>query len=534
MSEIELKSLIKKREYEFKCMQIIYDLSLSVSQNISKLSSFKARYKSIEKIRNNYVELCEEIDKLQLNLNPKYSIDNQVLLSFDELYFAAIEFADSLENSVPAQLEPCLSHSSITPVKLLKLQIPKFDGCIENWQTFKDSYEPLVHNNVSLPDIEKFYYLLSCLSGSALSLAKGVPITSSNYNVVFSALLERYDNKRILATTYLEKIFQLSMIQKPTLENLSNLTNILFESVNALRALNIKDLGEFILFFIASRPLDLETRRRFELQNKNEIPTFDNFVSYLQNYIKVLEVSQPALPAPSNLSSGLTNKQIRTNKVNNNYRNQRPSFTTSSKLNNINNQVICVCCNEKHSIYRCAKMHSMTIDQRQNLVKKLCLCINCLRPGHDNKICKSKSTCFICNAKHNTLLHVENKKISITENSNLSASSDSSTALTCMTKTPSASTKILGTAVVRLRLADGSLQHARALIDSGSMDSFIIVRELLNPPSNGMPVRLEIFIVMSHSMLSTVTITWHASALHVINPYIFESVEKIKKKNLLL
>lgn len=55
----------------------------------------------------------------------------------------------------------------------------------------------------------------------------------------------------------------------------------------------------------------------------------------------------------------------------------------------------------------------------------------------------------------------------------------------------------------------------------------LIDQGLANPLSNGIFVRLEIHIVISHS---TVTITWHASVLHFLNLYIFESVDEIWKK----
>lgn len=478
MTDVELQSYLKRREYEFKNMQIIYDLIKIAKENITKLTTFKARYKKIEKIRENFIETSDYINKLQLKINPNFNIDNGALLSFDELYYAAVEFADSLESSAitNSQFDSCRRQSTISQVKLPKLQIPKFDGYIENWQTFKDSYVPLIHSNVSLSDTEKFHYLLSCLSGSALSLAKGIPITSSNYSVVYGALLDRYDNKRILATTYLEKIFKLAPIQRPTLNSLSELTNILYESVNALRALNIDELGEFVLFYIASRSLDVETRKRFELQNNDEIPKFNNLVIYLQNYIKVLEVSQPV----STTASNQTNKQFRNNKVDSAARLQRPSLVATTKQfpnnNNKANPIVCTCCNENHSIYRCGKMHSMSIEQRQKFVRDLKLCANCLRPGHDSAGCTSKSTCFVCNAKHNTLLHVEKRTV-LTQSVDSNSTATSSTSLSSATKSkgsiPSAITKILGSAVVRIRHADGSYQYARALIDSGSMDSFI-------------------------------------------------------------
>lgn len=51
---------------------------------------------------------------------------------------------------------------------------------------------------------------------------------------------------------------------------------------------------------------------------------------------------------------------------------------------------------------------------------------------------------------------------------------------------------------------------------SGMSYSLIIDQELLNLPSNRIPVRLEIFAVMSHNILSTVIIAWQTSALHTL------------------
>nr|XP_049695197.1 uncharacterized protein LOC126054293 [Helicoverpa armigera] len=121
-------------------------------------------------------------------------------------------------------------------------------------------------------------------------------------------------------------------------------------------------------------------------------------------------------------------------------------------------------------------MHSMSVDQRRILVKDLRLCSNCLRPGHDSVNCKSKLSCYICKERHNTLLHIERQsKETQAGDSKVTVRAGSSTTLTCSSTTaePFKSTKILGTAVVRLLHSDGSMQYARALIDSGSMDSLI-------------------------------------------------------------
>lgn len=52
-----------------------------------------------------------------------------------------------------ASSEKLQQHS---PVKLPKIEVPKFDDDLKKWQTFSDIFESLVHNTDSLTNIEKF------------------------------------------------------------------------------------------------------------------------------------------------------------------------------------------------------------------------------------------------------------------------------------------------------------------------------------------------------------------------------------------
>ena len=50
------------------------------------------------------------------------------------------------------------------------------------------------------------------------------------------------------------------------------------------------------------------------------------------------------------------------------------------------------------------------------------------------------------------------------------------------------------------------------------------------PSTNGRPVRLKLDTLIVYSILWVIATTWQASAVHVIKPFSFESVKKIKKK----
>ena len=57
--------------------------------------------------------------------------------------------------------------------KLPKLSLAKFKGEVTRWNTFWDSFESAIHNNIS--KIDKFNYLNSLLEGIALRVFKDLP-----------------------------------------------------------------------------------------------------------------------------------------------------------------------------------------------------------------------------------------------------------------------------------------------------------------------------------------------------------------------
>lgn len=59
--------------------------------------------------------------------------------------------------------------------KLPKLTLPIFTGNILEWQTFWDSFESSVHNNLSLSDVQRFSYLKSLLQDDAARVIEGFP-----------------------------------------------------------------------------------------------------------------------------------------------------------------------------------------------------------------------------------------------------------------------------------------------------------------------------------------------------------------------
>ncbi|XP_025419127.1 uncharacterized protein LOC112689565 [Sipha flava] len=148
-------------------------------------------------------------------------------------------------------------------VPLPKIQLPSFYGSLLEWRSFRDIYVSLVHDNTGIGDAERFHFLLSCLSGDALAVVKAIPLSANNYALAWEALSVRFDNKRLLASAHLDKLFAFKPITHQSLPALTSFINTFKENVAIIKALGVNDLSSFLLFHMGSRVLDPTTIQLF-------------------------------------------------------------------------------------------------------------------------------------------------------------------------------------------------------------------------------------------------------------------------------
>jgi len=80
-------------------------------------------------------------------------------------------------------------------------------------------------------DIDKFTYLLGCLSGPALSVVAAFQVSEENYKKALERLKERYDKKVLILLEHVSSLFSISQMRK---SDSSSLREIL-DTVAALR-----------------------------------------------------------------------------------------------------------------------------------------------------------------------------------------------------------------------------------------------------------------------------------------------------------
>ena len=124
----------------------------------------------------------------------------------------------------------------------------------------------------------------------------------------------------------------------------------------------------------------------------------------------------------------------------------------------------------------------MCHSDKLSLLRSNGVCINCLRPGHYTRSCKSLHKRRACQRHHYTLLHIEEKNTppvgttldtadSATPSGSSAQNSDST-----LIATTGIRSDILMTCRVVVKSSHGSKMEARALLDSGSSVSFVSQR----------------------------------------------------------
>ena len=131
------------------------------------------------------------------------------------------------------------------------LKMPKFDGNTRNgFLSMNNQFIASVDSNSSIPDIQKFNYLKSALSGEALQLVAHIPLYTSNYKVALKSLRERYNIKRLIINSHIDKIVQLKPVVNESAVELRKLMVVFEENLMTLDALNVKGGDPFLIRFL--------------------------------------------------------------------------------------------------------------------------------------------------------------------------------------------------------------------------------------------------------------------------------------------
>lgn len=292
-------------------------------------------------------------------------------------------------------------HSS-SLAKLPKITIPTFSGKYEEWTTFKDLFVSLVHKNRSLDNVQRLHYLKGHVTGEAELLIRHTPIADSNYERCWELLESRYSNKRFLSNAILNKLFGQRSMKLESSTSIKELIDTTSDCLRALEALEVDvSTWDIIIIHIVGSKLDPETRKQWELTvsnatssetgNKNDLPTFAQFKTFLESRFRALEFVEPSKRSVVQQGSGYQTSC-------------RSMVATSASMP-------CEFCSDNHKLSFCKAFAKQDVSERRDFVSKNRMCYNCLGGNHSVYSCKKPTICRICKRRHHTLLHLTPEEI---------------------------------------------------------------------------------------------------------------------------
>lgn len=467
-----LNKSIAKKQRLFSQMQQVYDLSKKIDTQPNIKDMFLLRASEVQSLRESFEAICLDVYELQLIINPETQFSENDLKSFDDLFYHVKLCAGKYNMADVSSNASNKNHNVEIRPRLPKLELFTFDGNIESFTTFYETFCSLVHNQTGISNIDKFHYLLSCTKGSALSIVKSVPITASNYEVVWQSLLDKYQDNRMLVGKYLDKMLNFPALKSESPTNLNNFIETFDHSYRAINALNIEHLSSYVLCHIALRGLDPSTRKSFEQTlDQTTIPTYEQLMSHVHNQIKILEHSQAySSPTTSQNKNSTPSNQNRKPSDNNN----RKVFASQTQSKEI--KLTCCHCDKNHMIFRCVQFRELSPAQRISRADELKLCHNCLKQNHSTSDCRSEYKCFTCNQRHHALLHIDSEIKPATSRAvpaNCSSFEPINACAEHDTNVNKNHTVLLGTAIVNVSDSLGHSHACRVLIDSGAQSNFI-------------------------------------------------------------
>ncbi|UYV61861.1 hypothetical protein LAZ67_1006871 [Cordylochernes scorpioides] len=449
---VMVKSEVKIRHKFNFIIQEIKDLesknkAIVESKNIHRLKLFQQevneRKISLNQVINTLLE--SELDDTQYDDYSKAKEDIfNMLVSIEE----ALSLIETKENTHSYKQLP------ESNVNLPKINLPIFNGDSANWLSFREIFNSTINSNQTLTEIQKFQYLNASVKGPAEKLIRGFPISDKNYQQAWDTLCNRFNNRRELAFSQINKIFSIRPLKSISTGSLYEILDVCNEGIRNLSVLGLEKntLTDLILINFFEKRIGEALRKEWELTLQNEeYPTFENFVNFLEKHARSLQGMRiPLFQEQKTSSKNMMAHGLYVNKGQN-----------------------CILCHQIHKLNDCQRFINLPLPKKWELVKKHKLCQNCLRANHEISKCLITSRCKNCKQNHHTLLHEYNSEPSIpqptTSQEMLISTNTICNAMPLETET----NILLSTALIKVKAKDGSFVLCRALVDNGSQISLI-------------------------------------------------------------
>ncbi|XP_065092430.1 uncharacterized protein LOC135713271 [Ochlerotatus camptorhynchus] len=482
-----VKVLIQKRgQVKVKVTRIFNSLTAAETANKRlPLPLLRVYSKNLQVIYQEYNELHdaisasveeENVDAQEERYIAFEALYNETLVMIETM-IEMIEMKNRATLPVPvpstsARANQASSQPVIIHTQSYRTPLPTFDGRYEAWPRFKAMFQDMMQRSND-SDAVKLYHLKNSLNADAAGVIDLETLQTNNYARAWEILEERFGNQRLIIESHILGLLNMQKVLKKSSKDLRNLVDECTRHVDNLVKLNQRLTGMSQLFVVTllTRALDDQTCELWEASiNQSELPEYEQMIAFLKQRCVILERCETTTPTAAS---------------------KTPSHAAIAT-----SEYACDFCSGQHQNFKCSTFQRMTVDQRQDKLKAMNLCFNCLRKGHRSAACPS---CGKCSKKHHTLVHFEQREKPEVRTSEppkpaevepVPAVAEQPVNASCSSVFRSPSKQVfLMTAMVILRSKGGHTHQVRALLDSESQINLLseyVVKKLNLPkfPAN--------------------------------------------------
>jgi len=351
----ELKALeIRERVNRMRETYNSYDQiqgQIEVSSNEQETAEYRERFE------NEYFNTIAQTELLLSRQSPKVSAINvsaaQNSQTYENVNQVASDATQTLPNLATRQNQQIILKSA--SVRLPTIELPKFNGDIADWLSFRDTFESLINKNETIDPIQKFHYLKASLEGPAAQIIKSLEFSAANYTVAWNAICSRFNNKRLLAHNHIKAIVNIGQMKQESAVQIRETIDTLNKHLRALNALEQPtEHWDTLLIYLISTKLDNITAKAWEQERaNNDIPTLKDFKSFLSSRADLLD--------------SIEMSETSNSKMKQNERAKIKTFLLQRQK--------CTLCKEAHQLANCKQFLEFTPQKRAEHLKKTKLCL---------------------------------------------------------------------------------------------------------------------------------------------------------------
>ncbi|XP_052755730.1 uncharacterized protein LOC128201792 [Galleria mellonella] len=237
--------------------------------------------------------------------------DDEDVAAVEDKYLYTLTVLNEVISRKTSSVEDSKGHVSTiarSKTKLPAIQMSIFSGNYVEYVAFQLLFTSLIHNDLTLDNVQKLYYLRSYLKNEPYDLIKNLPLTASSYDQARQLMEERYNNRYRIVNEHIGQLLDLPAFVKSTPENIRNFVASLKQTLAALQNLDVKvETWDPIIVCILNRKLDTYTARSYQMERDTaEEHSVKYFIEYLERRALALENAAPSTAMPSTKAKGLS------------------------------------------------------------------------------------------------------------------------------------------------------------------------------------------------------------------------------------